>query len=134
MEDESVSVTSPLANEKGNKRRILDSNGNYVSLVYVDSSSKADTAHTPKGKNADCGEWNPMLFKTEDEDKHKIECNSQKTSFDDLGQQANNSNDCAIWVITWMEKMKADVYKIDVDDGTRLRVLKFDNEFLQQAE
>ncbi|XP_045833783.1 uncharacterized protein LOC123924850 isoform X2 [Trifolium pratense] len=40
----------------------------------------------------------------------------------DLGQQANNSNDCAIWVITWMEKMKADVYKIDVDDGTRLRV------------
>ncbi|CAJ2668476.1 unnamed protein product [Trifolium pratense] len=63
-----------------------------------------------------------MLFKTEDEDKHKIECNSQKTSFDDLGQQANNSNDCAIWVITWMEKMKADVYKIDVDDRTRLRV------------
>ncbi|PNX82264.1 hypothetical protein L195_g038293, partial [Trifolium pratense] len=46
--------------------------------------SKADTAHTPKGKNVDCGEWNPMLFKTEDEDKHSIECNSQKTSFDDL--------------------------------------------------
>jgi hypothetical protein len=36
MEDESV--TSPLANEKGNKRRIVDTMGKFVSLVYVSSS------------------------------------------------------------------------------------------------
>jgi hypothetical protein len=35
MEDESV--TSPLANEKGNKRRIVDSTGKFVSLVCVSS-------------------------------------------------------------------------------------------------
>jgi hypothetical protein len=36
MEDESV--TSPLANEKGNKRRIVDSTVKFVSLVCVSSS------------------------------------------------------------------------------------------------
>ncbi|CAK8568407.1 unnamed protein product [Lathyrus sativus] len=40
----------------------------------------------------------------------------------DLGKQTCDSNDCGVWVIKWMEHIREDVDKIDVDDGTRLRI------------
>ncbi|XP_045816359.1 uncharacterized protein LOC123909543 [Trifolium pratense] len=40
----------------------------------------------------------------------------------DLGVQADMSNDCGVWVIMWMKQMGEKEYKIDVDDGTRLRI------------
>jgi hypothetical protein len=46
-------------------------------FVRLIKNSRGDTAHTPKGRNDNYGEWNPRLFKIENKDK-------QKTSFDEL--------------------------------------------------
>ncbi|KAJ1436373.1 Ulp1 protease family, C-terminal catalytic domain [Sesbania bispinosa] len=39
-----------------------------------------------------------------------------------LGVQREDSNDCGIWVISWMLQKGLDEYKIEVDEGTRLGI------------
>ncbi|KAJ1396733.1 Ulp1 protease family, C-terminal catalytic domain [Sesbania bispinosa] len=39
-----------------------------------------------------------------------------------LGVQRDFSNDCGVWVITWMMEMGINNYKIEVDEGNRLRI------------
>ncbi|KAJ1426658.1 Ulp1 protease family, C-terminal catalytic domain [Sesbania bispinosa] len=39
-----------------------------------------------------------------------------------LGVQRDFSNDCGVWVITWMMEMGVNNYKIEVDEGNRLRI------------
>lgn len=39
-----------------------------------------------------------------------------------LGRQGDGSNDCAVWVINWMMQRGENGYKIEVDEGSRLKI------------
>ncbi|XP_045787002.1 uncharacterized protein LOC123882231 isoform X2 [Trifolium pratense] len=39
-----------------------------------------------------------------------------------LGRQGEGSNDCAVWVINWMMQQGENEYKIEVDEGSRLKI------------
>ncbi|KEH39763.1 hypothetical protein MTR_1g009820 [Medicago truncatula] len=39
-----------------------------------------------------------------------------------LGRQREGSNDCAVWVINWMMQRGENEYKIEVDEGSRLKI------------
>ncbi|KAJ1378468.1 Ulp1 protease family, C-terminal catalytic domain [Sesbania bispinosa] len=40
----------------------------------------------------------------------------------DISTQSGDGNDCGAWVIMWMVEMGLNGYKIQVDEGTRLRI------------